>query len=316
MRSSYKSILNQSKDYVAIIFGLLCVAFGYSAFILPSQIVTGGVTGIATIIYFACDKSINIAVPNYGINVLLLLISFRTVGKQFVIRTIFGATVLNVIFYVLSPCFTAPLVEGEPFMSIVLGSILCGIGLGLTFSHNGSSGGTDIVAAMVTKHSNVSFGRMMLYCDLLIISSSYFLFHKIDNLVYGYVFLVLNSIFSDATINNRFQSVQFLIFSDKWAEIANAIEVELHRGCTLLHGMGWYSKQDENVLLVICRKYERIMMQRIIKSIDPNAFISVVNTSSVFGEGFDQMKVRLRGKATASQAIASNNDTAKPATKP
>ena len=98
MRSSYKSILNQSKDYVAIIFGLLCVAFGYSAFILPSQIVTGGVTGIATIIYFACDKSINIAVPNYGINVLLLLISFRTVGKQFVIRTIFGATVLNIIF--------------------------------------------------------------------------------------------------------------------------------------------------------------------------------------------------------------------------
>ncbi len=310
MTETTKKVLMQSKDYFAIILGLLMVAFGYSAFILPNHVVTGGVTGLATIIYFACNKAINLAIPNYAINVILLLIAFRTVGRQFVLRTIFGASALSLFFLVLTPLFPKPLVSGEPFMSIVIGAVLCGIGLGVTFSHSGSSGGTDIIAAMVNKHSNVSFGRMMLYCDLIIISSSYFIFHQLDNLVYGFVFLVLNAMFSDLAINSRFQGVQFFIFSEKWQAIADAINTDAKRGCTLLSGTGWHSKREVKVLLAVCRKYESVMLQRIVKAIDPDAFISMVNTNGVFGEGFDQMKVHLHKYQPQSQTegTAGGND--------
>lgn len=283
----------QVKDYVIIVFGLVLLAIGYSAFLLPEKVVTGGVAGIATIIYFASGQTINVAIPNYAINVLLLIIAFRTVGRQFVWRTIFGATVFSIILGMLSPLFTHPLVMGEPFMNVIIGSVLCGMGLGTVYSHNGSSGGTDVIAAMVNKHSNISFGRMMLYCDFIIISSSYFLFHQIDKMVYGYIFLIINSFVADLVINNRFQGMQFLIFSEKWQDIANAINNEANRGCTLLHGTGWYTKHDVKILLVVCRRYESELVQRIIKAIDPDAFISMSRVNSVFGKGFDQMKVHL-----------------------
>lgn len=215
-------------------------------------------------------------------------------GRQFVIRTIFGATVFSIFLGILCPIFKEPFVEQQSFMNIIIGAVLCGVGLGITFSHGGSSGGTDVIAAMVNKYSNVSFGRMMLYCDMLIITSSYFLFHNIDATLFGYVFLVINSVAADMAISRRVQGVQFLIFSEQWLDIANAINNEAHRGCTLVHGTGWYSKRDVKILLVVCRKYESVTVQRIIKRIDPQAFISMAPTNSVFGQGFDEMKVRLQ----------------------
>ncbi len=293
MNDKRKYLIKEAKDYVVIVFALFLCAFGFAAFIIPEGVVTGGVAGISTIIYFASGKSINIAIPNYVINVLLLVIAYRTVGRKFVVRTIFGATIFSIFLGLLTPMFPHPIVNQQSFMNVIIGAVLCGTGLGTTFAHNGSSGGTDVIAAMVNKHSNVSFGRMMLYCDLCIISSSYFLFHEVDKIVFGYVFLVINSFVSDFVINNRFQGRQFLIVSEKWQDIANAINNEANRGCTLLHGTGWYSKQDVKILLVVCRKYESVTVQRIVKAIDPDAFISIASTSGVFGQGFDKMKVRL-----------------------
>lgn len=293
MNDKRKYLIKEAKDYVVIVFALFLCAFGFAAFIIPEGVVTGGVAGISTIIYFASGKSINIAIPNYVINVLLLVIAYRTVGRKFVVRTIFGATIFSIFLGLLTPMFPHPIVNQQSFMNVIIGAVLCGTGLGTTFAHNGSSGGTDVIAAMVNKHSNVSFGRMMLYCDLCIISSSYFLFHEVDKIVFGYVFLVINSFVSDIVINNRFQGRQFLIVSEKWQDIANAINNEANRGCTLLHGTGWYSKQDVKILLVVCRKYESVTVQRIVKAIDPDAFISIASTSGVFGQGFDKMKVRL-----------------------
>ena len=294
MIDSSRKTWNMLKDYTAMILGLMLCAFGFAAFIIPSHVVTGGVTGIATIIYFLSNETVNIAVPNYAINVLLLVLAFKTVGKQFVWRTIVGATIFNVFLGIMTQVFTTPLVSGQPFMSCIIGAVLCGTGLGTCFAHNGSSGGTDVIAAMVAKYRNISFGRMMLYCDLCIISSSYFLFHEVDKIVYGYVFLVLNSFVADMAINRRTQGVQFMIVSEHWKAIADGINSEAHRGVTLLHGTGWYSKQDVEILLVVCRRYESLNIQRIIKAIDPEAFISTANTHNVFGEGFDQMKVHLK----------------------
>lgn len=293
-----KKIYSTLKDYLMIVLGLLIYVFGYTAFIIPNEIVTGGVTGLATL--FGYGLHWNIALTYYIINAILLAIAFKTLGKQFVIRTIFGATTASILIAVLEPVFAKPLVPNQPFMNAIIGSVLAGVGIGTVFTNNGSSAGTDIIAAMVTKYTNVSFGRMMLYCDLGIIGSSWFIFHSVETIVYGLVFLIIFSIVVDMVINNNRQAVQFFILSKHWEEIANAITTEVHRGCTVLTGMGWYSKKDVKVLMVLCRRFEKTHIFRVIKSIDPEAFISQTNISGVYGQGFDEVKVKLKDHDHAS----------------
>ncbi len=282
-----------------IFLGLLSYAFGFTAFVLPEKVVTGGVTGLSSLLFFGLGW--NVAITYYGINILLLAIAYRSVGRQFVIRTIIGATLATLMLGVLQPLFTAPIVAQQPFMNIIIGAIFCGVGIGTVFVHNGSTAGTDIVAAMVTKYTTISFGRMMLYMDLIIITSSYVIFHSVDKIVYGIIFMIINSQVTDMVINNTRQTVQFFIISKHWEDIANAINNEANRGCTVLNGMGWYSKDDVKILMVMCRKMESVHVFRIIKRIDTDAFISQANVNGVYGQGFDQVKVRL-GKSDVVQA--------------
>lgn len=290
--SNYKNtILRYTHDYFFIVLGLALYAFGLSAFILPNKIVTGGVVGLASLTHFAFNW--NVAFVNYGINALLLLIAFRTVGRQFVLRTIFGATCCSTLLYFFVPLFQNGIVDDQPFMCSIIGATLCGLGVGLTFSHNGSSAGTDIIAAMVSKYTTISFGRMMIYCDVIITSSSYLIFHQIDIIVYGLVFMVILSYVADLVINNNRQAVQFLIISDKWEDIANSINNDANRGCTLIHGTGWYTKQDVKILLVVARRMESVNIFRIVKAIDPDAFVTQTVVNGAYGSGFDEVKVRL-----------------------
>lgn len=311
MNKPSKKVLNEVKDYVMILIGLFCYCFGFTAFVLPEKVVTGGVTGLASLFYFS-PLHFNVAITYYVINAILLAIAFRTVGKQFVFRTILGATVATIFIGILTPMFPVPIVPQETFMNIIIGAVMCGVGLGIVFTHNGSSAGTDIIAAMVNKHSNISFGRTLIYIDLLIIGSSYFIFHTMDKIVYGLIFMFICSIAADMVIDSSRQSVQFMIFSKKWEEIANAITRELHRGCTVLHGIGWYSKSDVQVLLVMSRRYESMHIFRIIKAIDPEAFVSQAKVKGVYGEGFDHVKVNIK-KHEMEQAVT-NDDSAAPDT--
>lgn len=287
-----EKIWRSSKDYIFISLGMAIYAFGFTAFILPNEVVIGGLAGVSTLVYFTLG--IPVAITQYALNLILLAIAYKIVGRQFVFGTIFGATMISVWVGIFQPLFAHGLVEGQPFMSVVIGGILCGFGVGLTFVHNGSSGGTDIVAAMVSKHSNVTIGRMMLYTDVFIISSGYFLFHQIDKIVYGFVVLCLVSYFADLVINTNRQAVQFTIFSSRWKEIATAINNDASRGCTVIDGMGFYSKQPVKMLIVMCRKIESVNIFRIIKSIDGDALVTQANVSGVYGRGFDQIKVRIK----------------------
>ena len=301
MRLCSKNLWLSSKDYIMIVLGIAIYSFGFTAFILPEKVVMGGVSGIGSLIYFAFD--IPVAITQYSINLLLLAFAYKIVGKQFVLRTIFGATVISIIIGIMQPLFHdllegKPFVQGETFMNVIIGGICCGLGIGMAFTHNGSTGGTDIVAAMVSKKSNVSIGRTMLYTDFFIISSSYLLFQDINKVVYGLVVLFVASIVADMIINTNRQAVQFTIFSPKWKEIATAINNEANRGCTVLNGTGWYSKQDVKVLLVMCRKIESVTIFRIIKSIDQNAFITQANVNGVYGQGFDEIKLKMRPSDT------------------
>ena len=289
---SKQNIWMSSKDYLFIILGLFIYAFGFTAFVLPEKVVIGGLVGVGSLVYFLTD--IPVAITSYGLNLVLLAMAYHIVGKQFVIRTVFGATVINLMIGLMQPLFPEPLIAQQTFMNIIIGGAMAGIGIGIAFTHNGSTGGTDIVAAMVSKRSNVSIGRMMIYCDFLIITSSYIAFHQIDKVVYGFMVTFLASFMADQIINTNRQAIQFTIISKRWEEIANAIITDARRGCTVLDGTGWYSKQEVKVLLVMCRKIESVTIFRIVKSIDKSAFITQANVNGVYGQGFDTVKLKMK----------------------
>ena len=280
-----------AKDYVLITLGIAVYAFGFCAFILPQGVVVGGLAGIGTIVYFL--TGIPVAVTQLAINLMLLAIAYKLVGRQFVLGTIYGAVIISVFVGAFQPFFPEPLTN-EPFLNVVIGGICCGVGIGTAFIHNGSTGGTDIVAAIASKFTNMTVGRAMIYTDMVIISSSFFLFHRLETVVFGFVVLYMSSYVTDMLINTNRQAVQFTIFSTQWVKIATAINNDAHRGCTVLTGEGWYSKQDVKILWVMCRKIEAVTISRIIKNIDPKAFVTQANVNGVYGQGFDELKVRMK----------------------
>lgn len=293
----------QLQDYIMITLGTFLAALGICAFILPEKVVVGGVTGIGTIVYYATGWPLAIGVVQYGINLVLLVFAWFTVGKRFVGNTIYGATMLSVFIAVIPyilPHTVNPdgsfliqsLVPGQPFMNIIIGSLFEGIGLGLVLASGGSTGGTDIVATMVVRKSNVSIGRIMLLVDCCIISSSFIIFREVPTVVYGYINLILSTYMVDMVINTNRQTIQFTIFSKDWEDIAKAIGNYQKRGVTIIDGMGWYARKSMKILLVYSRKSERISIYRIIKSIDPDAFVSQANVSSVYGKGFDHIHLK------------------------
>jgi uncharacterized membrane-anchored protein YitT (DUF2179 family) len=302
------TLFTNTKDYLIIILGLAIYSLGFTAFILPHKLVIGGLAGISTLIYYATNGFVPVSVSIYGINLILLAMAFKIVGRTFVIRTLFGATTISFFVGIFEAVFrhmSHPIMS-DMTMSVILGAVLCGVGIGMTFIHNGSSGGTDIVAAMVSKKSNVSVGRTMIYCDLLIISLSFFLPFdgnmeqrieaRIPTIVYGLVVTFLVAYLTDMLINTNRQAVQFQILSSKWEDIANAINSEANRGVTVVDGQGWYSHQDLKILLVWCRKIESVTIFRIVKSIDENALITQSNVNGVYGKGFDQMQIKMKKK--------------------
>lgn len=306
MTKSVSGLINSGRDYIMIILGLMLYSLGFTAFILPHEIVIGGLSGVGTLVYFASGGFIPVAVTQYVCNLILLGFAFKIVGKTFVTRTIFGATVLSLFIGVMESFFMR---LGHPIladisMSAILGGILCGLGVGTVFIHNGSSGGTDIVAAMVSKVSNVSIGRTMIVTDMLIVTCSFFLpfqgdFQarleaKVPLIVYGWVVTFIIAYCTDMLINTNRQATQFIIFSKRWQEIADMVNKEARRGVTVMDGMGWYSKQDVKILMVWCRKIESVTIFRIVKMIDPEAFITQANVNGVYGKGFDTMKIKIK----------------------
>ena len=284
-----KSKLKQEiKDNCFIGLGLLLYAVGWTGFLLPNEITTGGVTGIAAIVYFA--SGFPVGITYFCINAVLLLLSIKIFGFKFSIKTIASVFILTFLLSFFQTIIQEPLVKNEPFMNCILGGVICGIGLGVVFNFKGSTGGTDIIVLIINKYRNISIGKGMLICDLLIISSSYFIFHSVEKIVYGLVVMGVVSYTIDLLLNGARQSVQFFIFSEKYEEIANAINQQVNRGCTILDGKGWYSKKELKIIVVMAKKTESITIFRIVKNIDQKAFISQSSVIGVFGEGFDQIR--------------------------
>jgi uncharacterized membrane-anchored protein YitT (DUF2179 family) len=290
LKSITKDTWISIREYIFIAFGLLMYSAAWKGFLLPHLITGGGVTGIGAIIFYA--TKIPIFVTYFAINFVLLVIAVRTVGLAFSLRTIYGVAILTLFFAVLPQAVPGTFVGAEDnFMACVIGGLLAGAGIGIVFLANGSSGGTDIIAKVVNKYRNVTLGRVLLYCDVLIICSSYFFdFGSLEKIVYGLSTMAISTIAVDMVINGVRQSVQFFIFSKEYEQIATKINEDVHRGVTILDGMGWYSKEPVKVVTVIARKNESVKIFRIVKDIDPNAFISQSSAIGVYGKGFDVIK--------------------------
>ncbi len=275
------------KTYSIITFALFVSALAWTAFLLPSEIVGGGVTGAAALIYYA--TGIPVGITFFLANVILVTIGIKSLGFGFGVKTIYSVGVLSLFFGILQPLITEPIVD-DRFMSAIIGGIMGGASVGLVFTQGGSTGGTDIIAMIINKYRNISHGRIILYLDLVIISSSYFLFQSLEVMVYGYVTMAVASYSIDMLLMGHRRSVQMFIFSPKYELIAEHIANDIGRGVTLLNGEGWYSKEKSAVLVVIVRRHETSIVFRSIKAIDPEAFISVSNVMGVYGKGFDPIK--------------------------
>ena len=226
---SKQSLLRETRDYVMIALGLILYGIGWTVFLLPNDITTGGVPGIASIVYFATGFPVQYTY--FSINLVLLLLSIRILGWKFSIKTVFAVFTLTFFLSVIQKLAEGVvLLHDQPFMACVIGASLCGGGIGIAFSSNGSTGGTDIIAAIINKYRDITLGRVMLICDLIIISSSYFVLKDWEKVVYGYVTLYICSFVLDQVVNSARQSVQFFIISEKYDEIARHINVYPHRG--------------------------------------------------------------------------------------
>ena len=308
MTIDHKLIFKEVEDYFFITLGLVLYTIAFTVFLMPYQIVAGGVTGLSAIIYYA--TGFHLENTYIMINGVLLLVALKILGFKFMMKTIYAIFALYFLLVFAQEIIPVQenglpikiLGEGQDFMSMIIGCVITGIALATVFLHNGSTGGTDIIAASVNKYHNVSLGSVLIAVDFCIIGSCMFFpqfgdyIERAHKVMFGFCVMALENFVLDYVMNARRESVQFMIFTRKWQEIANASGTETKHGVTILDGHGWYTGKEVKVLCILARKNESINMFRLIKMIDPNAFVSQSAVIGVYGEGFDEMKVRIKTK--------------------
>ncbi|MCT4590765.1 MAG: YitT family protein [Carboxylicivirga sp.] len=286
-------LLKEVKSYAIITLGLMVSAVGWTGFIIPSDIVGGGVMGLSSLLYFVFD--LPVGPTNLVINGILILMSMKILGKGFGFKTIYSLVTLSTFITVFPYFITDPIVT-DRFMAAIIGGGMVGASIGILFVQGGSTGGTEIVAMIINKNRNVSPGRIMMFLDVIIISSSIFVFKSLETMVFGFVVVGLMSYIADMLLTGSRQSVQVLIISQKPKEIADKLSSQINRGLSFLKGRGYYYEGDREFIITIVKKSESHMVFQIIKEVDPDAFVSVANVMAVYGHGFDQYKPPLNSK--------------------
>ena len=283
-------------QYLFIVLGIMLYCFSWTVFLVPKHIIGGGVVGLATIVYYLTGFPMGITI--FVVNGILLIIGYRILGGKFGLNTIIGMTTASLSLILFQQVLDVNNMEYfkfenmELFTRAVLGGALSGIGIGICFVNGGNSGGSDIIALIVTKYRNVSPGSVILVVDAIVIAGTLLVPNGlgVEGMVYCYIVLVTFTYTLDLVVEGRKQTYQITIMSQLNEQIADAIGNEVKRGVTLLNGWGWYTKKDQKVLLVIAQKKDKVEIMRLVKAIDPNAFISVAKTQGVYGKNFDTIK--------------------------
>lgn len=288
-------LLKILKEYSIVTIGLMLYAFSWVSIIIPADGVGGGASGLALLIYYAtggANGGLSVGIGFMVINGVLMIIAAFTIGLRFGAKTIYSIIVISILmsfFQSIIPDNMLGLAD-DKFLSAVLGGALAGGGVSLCLMQGGSTGGSDIVAFIIMKYHRVSYGRVVMVCDLIIIGASLFIFKSIPTLIYGYIMVITFGYTADAVLAGNKQSSQIMIMSDNYVRIADIITNKLHRGVTILDGTGWYTKKPVKVVMVVCRKTEANVLLKHIKEADPNAFVSMGSVMGVYGKGFDQLK--------------------------
>lgn len=308
LKSSFATLL---KEYALITLGVVSYALGWTLFLLPNNLIGGGVSGFASIVYYA--TGIQMGVTYLVINIVLLLIGTKILGTGFGGKTIYAIVMTSVMLAVMPKLIPADFIHefalsNGKLICTFLGGIIAGVGIGLSISQDGSTGGTDIVALIWCRYHAASPGRVILIIDVGIILSS-LLFpsytdggellpfaDKLAVVVYGLIQVTVSGYAIDLYLSGSKQSVQAFIFTKKVEQMADAIAFDMKRGVTILPAKGWYSKEDKQVLMVVTRKTDLNLLLRYVKTIDPEAFLSVSSVMGVYGQGFDTIKLKSKEK--------------------
>ena len=299
-------VLNVIWDYFLISFGTLLYCMAWCSFLIPNGISAGGLTGACTILQFATNGAIPVANSFFVMNVILLIMGVMVLGNAFGLKTVYSILLSSLLLKVLPDYHFLEATQGN-FLFIdnkllipVVGGLIEAVGVGIIFSHGGSTGGTDVIALIINKYWPLSPGKVYLYTDLFIIASILLVPGKsFQDMIYGYITMITFSTMLDFVLMGSKSTVQVLVFSDKSNELADHIMKNLNRGVTALKSIGCYTGKEKDVLLVIVRKSQISQLSKVIKKVDTKAFVSVAPASSVYGEGFDELKtgvVRKKGK--------------------
>ncbi len=305
MKMTKQDLIYEVRDYFNITLGLMLYTLGFTVFLLPYEIVTGGIAGIGAIVFYSTGFPVQYTF--FIINAALIILALKTLGWKFLTKTIYATFMLTFMLELAQEIVVQPdgtfyklLGEGNDFMSLVIGCIITGTALAVVFLNNGSTGGTDIVAAVVNKFHNISLGKALIMVDFCIIGSCLFIdsFGAIDlrfrKVVFGLCTMLIECLMLDYVMYWQRQSVQFMIFSKKYQEIAFAISRKTDHTLTILDGHGFWTGRPTKVLCLLAKKRESVQIFRIVKKIDHNAFVSQSSVIGVYGEGFDEMKVKVK----------------------
>ena len=324
MANLKKSALVTVKEWLLVTLGILIYTGGWAIFLLPNNLIGGGVSGISSIIQYATGGTIQMGYSYFVLNAILVTLAIIILGMGFGAKTIYAIILASLSLRFLPGLIPLEIVntlaiQNGKLMSVLMGGLMAGVGIGMSISVGGSTGGTDIIALIYTKYHNVSPGKVILFIDFIIISSSLLIPSFVNNVdpvtgavildaagnpvqhlmpfaekittgVYGLILVTVCSYVMDMYISGQQQSVQLFILSNEYEKIADAITQDLHRGVTVLDGKGWYTKKDAKVLMVLTRKTDLNMMLKYIKQIDSQAFLSVSSVNGVYGKGFDTIK--------------------------
>ncbi len=319
-----KSFWTVAKEWALVTLGILIYVTGWALFLMPNNLVGGGVSGISSMIQYATGGAIQMGYSYFVLNAILIILAMVVIGMGFGAKTIYAIILASVGLRFLPALIPTEIIQtlalqNGKLMSTLCGGLMAGIGIGMSISNGGSTGGTDIIALIYTKYRNVSPGKVILYIDFVIILSSLLIpsivpdldpatgkqligpdgeplthlmpfAEKVTTVIYGLILVTVNGRVIDSYLSGSQQSVQLFILSKHYAEIADSITHDLHRGVTVLDGKGWYTKEPAEVLMVITRKTDVNLFLRQIKAIDPNAFLSVSSVNGVYGRGFEAIK--------------------------
>ncbi len=287
MKLTTKKIFNEVRSYLILTIGLCISSLGWAGFIIPSDIVGGGITGLSSTFYFLWGW--NVGITSLVINSVLILLAIKILGLSYGIKTIYCISIFSLALSIFTQHFKEPVLS-DIFTNTIIGAALGGGGTAILFLNGGSTGGTEIIAMIINKYKNISLGRLLLAFDIIIISSSYIVFQDIEKIVYGLITMGIFTYCLDLVISGNKQSVQIFIISNKHEELTDALMSLGNKGVTMIDAIGGYTKENRKILMVISKKRTSSIIFKIIKEIDNKAFVTMGSVSGVYGENFEQIK--------------------------